>query len=874
MTKISWMKRPAKISCRLCGFAGTGHQVLRLKTSTRTTVKPVECPRCLSLDILPEPQHFSQTDLEVDFYLEAGVGIDSIANMVCSMPRDSVKNFVDVGCGYGFSLVIARDVCGWNASGFEPSPLGVAGSRALGVDIRNEFFASGSKLAGSPDFILSSEVVEHVPDPLAFVETLRSQMSEHCVLLLSTPNRAIVSPEFPDDMSEIALSPGFHAFVASAAGMRALLVRAGFIHINVREDGGTLFVSASQSHGALSLLSQNDVSRSDIESWYTSAIERTEPGSSLRIALGRRLFDSQVAAGNLTAAQERVESFRKDLVIRFTSDDLDYLVRTAKNPASSLSLASVASLAYGMGIIAIEVLGDADQASRSFATCIDAVRKWLSVGFLPNPHLLSLARESHINRLISLARINPDKAQREALSGFDLVDIDRNYVVARVLVEAVANGHDAAVKTLAQVCAGGVDNLIARDATADRVAGQDALFMLAGMSERDGAVETAGDFYVRCIEGCFASPTVADHEVTLIREASEALSRLGAPRHAMADDFLSRVTILGSIPQSQIAIESYWRDASGIFVEGWAHLGSTPMTAVHVRHGVVECVADVKARRDLEAIFPELPRDSRSGFRAYLSGGRGEFLDVILSTSNGDTVIRWELPRHALPPAPSPDDSAFVDAFAMEVANAPDGPVLAIGIRSNDTEQHDKLQALFGEREVVSLDIHAGPGVDVVADVHNLRAQFPVKKFAVIFSGQVLEHLAMPWVAVVEMLRVLKPGGVMGHIVPWVWPTHAQPNDFFRFSAEGLQTLFSHEIGCSTIISGETSFARVVPNADWLSPTHEDMPTLVSAGQSWIITMKVSDAAASVSWPYHAEERRIHARNYPVDGIARKWDVE
>jgi len=227
------------------------------------------------------------------------------------------------------------------------------------------------------------------------------------------------------------------------------------------------------------------------------------------------------------------------LVIRFTSDDLDYLVRTAKKGFSSLSLASVASLAYGMGIIAIEVLGDADQASRSFATCIDAVRRWLKIGHSPNHHLLSLARESHINRLISLARNHPDEAQREALAGFDLVDIDRNYVVARVLVEAVANGHDAAVKTLAQVCAGGVDNLIACDATADRVAGQDALYTLAGMNERDGAVEVAAEFYIRCIEGCFASPTVAGHEVTLIREARDALSRLGAPRHPIADDFLS-----------------------------------------------------------------------------------------------------------------------------------------------------------------------------------------------------------------------------------------------------------------------------------------------------------------------------------------------
>ena len=120
VTKISWSKGTADISCRLCGFDGLGQKVLRLETGTGMIVNPVECPRCLSLDILPEPQHFSQTDLELDAYLEAGVGIDSIASMVSSMPRDSVKNFVDVGCGYGFSLAIARDIYGWNATGFEP----------------------------------------------------------------------------------------------------------------------------------------------------------------------------------------------------------------------------------------------------------------------------------------------------------------------------------------------------------------------------------------------------------------------------------------------------------------------------------------------------------------------------------------------------------------------------------------------------------------------------------------------------------------------------------------------------------------------------------------------------------------------------------
>ena len=528
--KISWNKLPATISCRLCGFEGLGQKVLRLKTIAEMDIEPVECPQCLSLDILPEPQYFSQTDLEVDSYVETGVGIDSIASLVNSMPRDSVKNFIDVGCGYGFSLAIARDIFGWNAMGFEPSPLGVAGAAALGVEIRNEFFTPESQLPGSPDFILSSEVIEHVPDPLSFIETLHNQMSNHCVLMLSTPNRAVVYPEFPDDMSEMALSPGFHAFVSSAAGMRALLLRAGFVHINVREDGGTLFVSASKSSDALKLLSQNAVSRSVIESWYTSAVERAEPGSSLRIALGRRLFDSLVATGNLSVAQERAESLRNDLDIRYKSDDLDYLVRNATKGTSSLSLPSVASLSYGMGIFALHVSGDADQASRSFSTCIDSVRKWLSLGLQPNYHLISLVRESHINRLISLARNRPDEAQSGALSSFDLVDIDQKYLVARVLVEAVANGHDAAVPMLAKSCVSAIDDLVASDVDTNRVAGQDALYTLAGMSERAGAVEAATDLYVRCIDACLASQPIADHGVTLIRGSRIALSRLGAPR--------------------------------------------------------------------------------------------------------------------------------------------------------------------------------------------------------------------------------------------------------------------------------------------------------------------------------------------------------
>jgi 2-polyprenyl-3-methyl-5-hydroxy-6-metoxy-1,4-benzoquinol methylase len=872
VTKISWKKGTAAITCRLCGFTGVGKQVLRLVTSGRITINPVECPRCLSLDVLPEPIHFSQTDLEVDAYVEAGVGIDAIASMVSSMPRDSVTNFVDVGCGYGFSLAVAQDICGWRAMGFEPSPLGVAGARALGVKIRNEFFGQGTQLDGSPDFILSSEVVEHVPDPLTFIQGLRSQMSARCVLLLTTPNRAVVYPEFPLAVSEMALSPGFHAFVASAAGMRALLRRAGFIHINVRVGDGTLFVSASRSASALALVTARDVSRSELESWYASACDRAEPGSSLRIALGRRLLDSLVATGNFVDAVERAQKLHVDLNLRYGSGDLGHLVREATTGSSSLSLSSVASLAYGLGIIALLAQDDAEKASQDFATSIDAVRKWLRLGLPPNYHLLSIARESRINQLIALARFNAEDAQSAVSNDFDLVDIDRNYLAARVLVEAVSRGYDDSVRGLAQVCGDSVDDLIASESGVDRVAGQDALYMLAGMNERDGAVEAASGLYVRCIEACFASSTVASHEITLIHAANEALCRLGHEPHTLAQEFLLRTTFPAPIPTTHFAIESYWRDASGVFIEGWAHLGSTPVTAITVEHNGVECQAETKARSDLNEIFPGLPSGLRAGFRAYVPGGRGESVNITLSTSQGNIAIRWIFPLHPLPEGDSPQSEAFAHEVGREVENAPDGPVLAIGIRTDNAEKLAQIRELFGNREVVSLDIHAGPGANVVGDIHNLRALFPDESFSIVYSDSVLEHLAMPWVAALEMLRVLKPGGIMAHSVPWVWPSHAQPNDFFRFSIEGLQTLFSAEIGCETIAVGEADFVRVLPDSKWRSPSNEEMPTLVSPGRTWIITKKISAAAALASWPYDHKAGQGRASEYPIDGIERQRD--
>jgi SAM-dependent methyltransferase len=54
--------------------------------------------------------------------------------------------------------------------------------------------------------------------------------------------------------------------------------------------------------------------------------------------------------------------------------------------------------------------------------------------------------------------------------------------------------------------------------------------------------------------------------------------------------------------------------------------------------------------------------------------------------------------------------------------------------------------------------------VDVAADAH--RLPFRDGCFGSVVSSHVLEHLHSPDVALQEAARVLRPGGVMGHVIP------------------------------------------------------------------------------------------------------------
>jgi SAM-dependent methyltransferase len=89
----------------------------------------------------------------------------------------------------------------------------------------------------------------------------------------------------------------------------------------------------------------------------------------------------------------------------------------------------------------------------------------------------------------------------------------------------------------------------------------------------------------------------------------------------------------------------------------------------------------------------------------------------------------------------------------------------------------------------IGVDVKPGKGTDIVASVYELP--FGDAEFDVVLRCSVLEHLEDPRKAIAEMMRVLKPKGRIIVSVPFLFPLHDAPGDYWRFTKYGLRSLFS-----------------------------------------------------------------------------------
>lgn len=141
---------------------------------------------------------------------------------------------------------------------------------------------------------------------------------------------------------------------------------------------------------------------------------------------------------------------------------------------------------------------------------------------------------------------------------------------------------------------------------------------------------------------------------------------------------------------------------------------------------------------------------------------------------------------HLLPPPPT-TNYLYRHFDINPYQLLPDNPVI-FDIGSKGGRASYAFGTPPSDAKVVCVDVEARSGVDLIADAHNLDMVESATVDCVV-TISALEHMKYPRKVVDEIHRILKPGGVLYVSVPFIFPFHSDPDDFYRFSNHGIEVL-------------------------------------------------------------------------------------
>jgi len=162
-------------------------------------------------------------------------------------------------------------------------------------------------------------------------------------------------------------------------------------------------------------------------------------------------------------------------------------------------------------------------------------------------------------------------------------------------------------------------------------------------------------------------------------------------------------------------------------------------------------------------------------------------------------------------PSRNPELLPAFQAFVRGIRKA---RVLEMGTkRSNPEVSTAHRDWCAPDAEFVGTDIEPGIDVNVAVDAHVLSSVFAPDMFDAVISVSVFEHLQRPWVAAKEIATILKPCGQAFIYTHFAFPIHGYPSDYWRFTRDALETIFS-DAGLEIIGSDYENPARIQSEAD------------------------------------------------------------
>ncbi|HSS52964.1 MAG TPA: class I SAM-dependent methyltransferase [Thermoanaerobaculia bacterium] len=384
--------------------------------SGQPPVTLLRCPECGAafLQELTPPDYEMDVASMLDYYVEQGAGIDLIVAPLLRLPHGTIRRCFEIGCSAGFAIDFSRFAFGWEVLGVDPSPLASAGAEALGFPVRRTYFSADLDLGPEPfDLAICSEVLEHIAEPHALLAAIHDRLSPDGILVLSTPNLALVRPEAEPEALSRALSPGFHMVLFSRDALVRVLETAGFATIHVEESPETLRAFAAISPAGLAGLRPADpaAEHSLLRSYFDTRAASAPPASPFACGFAYRHFKECVNAGlheEAAASRARLARIYRQ---RFGLD----LERPDVESGRPLPFNLTGALFFS-GILELNGLNRPDRAAADFAASIAAgnfLQGRLNPFGLHDGETGELLAQSRKHLPMALAATEPGRAVRE-----------------------------------------------------------------------------------------------------------------------------------------------------------------------------------------------------------------------------------------------------------------------------------------------------------------------------------------------------------------------------------------------------------------------------------------------------------------------------
>ena len=226
------------MTCRICGSSAVGS---RFRLSIYNVVA---CSTCGVRFLDPQPSdealaaiytadYFFARDDEANRTRHAALKAASARRTIAlAPPASSGGRLLDIGCGTGDFLLEARSL-GYAVTGieFSQSSCDTAVARLNGNVICGTL-ESANLAAESLDVVASTDVIEHVRDPIAFAREMRRVLAPGGVALVTTPSTdswsgRLLGSRWMENKVE-------HLFYFDRQSLITALRSAGFVTITVR----------------------------------------------------------------------------------------------------------------------------------------------------------------------------------------------------------------------------------------------------------------------------------------------------------------------------------------------------------------------------------------------------------------------------------------------------------------------------------------------------------------------------------------------------------------------------------------------------------------------------------------------------------------